>query len=408
MLKNAVRSVAKLQKQVIVIFLKYISFIFIMGFFTFFGVLNVLAINNSTANNDEKRILLEAAHGSGYMANGYDECNHTSNTVDGITYYENLEARIMIDKIAGYLKKANVPYEISNEIVGDAYFASDNWQRNGCNPSGKECCGFRQGTIGNYSPLLYKHIDSIGADKYLLAFELHFNGFDGNQKYSAVMLDKVTEPYSSNGKKIIDAVDKVIGTSDSKVSRDVDLFGDLGAINNLQNERGIPTYYLETFFMDYTPHLKEYLNKKDELAKELAQVLIDISGIKAKINDEELKGGRESDPFSNYPLIISNNDFTCKAILVDINTGELNNLGKLLQDIFTLIKILGPVLAISLSIIEFSKVAVAADPAAEQKKAIKRVAKRLAIGLILIFLPYLLDWLLHVFGLYDISSCGIR
>ncbi len=405
-----------MQKQRYFNFFKIISFVFIIGCFSFFDLKLAFAVNTSTATDNEKRILLEAAHGSGYNKNGWDECNHASNSVDGKTYYENLEARIMIDKIAGYLKQANIPYEISNEIVGDAYFNNPNeWQSNGCNPNGNGCCGFRQGTIGNYSPMLYKHIDSIGADKYLFAFELHFNGFDGKQKYSAVMLDSVTEPYSTNGRKLTNAVDKVIGTSGSMVSRDVDLFGDLTAINNLQSDRGIPTYYLETFFMDYTPHLKIYLSKKDELAKELAQVLIEMAGSDARLNnvnsgdddEEEWSGGRTDDPFSNYPLIISNNDFTCKAILVDINTGELNNLGNLLQDIFNLIKILGPVLAISLSLTEFNKVATAVDPTAEQKKAMKRVAKRLAIGLILLFLPYLLDLLLHVFGLYDISSCGI-
>ena len=93
MLKNAVRSVAKLQKQGVVKLLKYISFVFIVGCFSFFsGLKFVFAVNTSTAKDNEKRILLESAHGSGYMPNGYDECNHASTTIDGKTYYENLEA----------------------------------------------------------------------------------------------------------------------------------------------------------------------------------------------------------------------------------------------------------------------------------------------------------------------------
>ena len=398
-----------MQKQCNFKFIENIIFVFIIGCFSFFSDLKLIfAVNNSTAADNDRRILLEAAHGSGYMKNGWDECNHAYNTIDGKTYYENLEARIMIDKIAGFLKQADIPYEISNEIVGDSFFNNPNdWQSNGCNPNSKGCCGFRQGTIGSYSPLLYNHIDTIGTDKYLFAFELHFNGYDGNQKYSAVMLDELVEPYASNARKITDAVDKIIGTTDSQVVKDVDLYGSLGAISNLHTKRGIPTYYLETFFMDYTPHLKVYLNKKDELAKEIAQALIEIAGSSINLDDldEEWTGGSTIDYYASYPLIISNNDFNCKAILVDIKTGELNDLGKLLQDIFTIIKILGPVLAICFSITEFSKAALSSD--SEQKKAIKRVIKRLIIGIILLFLPYLLDLLLHVFGLYDISSCGI-
>ncbi len=386
-----------------------------MGIFSFFGDIKfALAVNNSTANDNDKRILLEAAHGSGYTKNGWDECNHASNTVNGVTYYENLEARIMIDKIAGYLKQANIPYEISNEIVGDSYFTTSNWQLNGCDPNASGCCGFRQGTIGNYSQALYEKIDRIGSDKYLFAFELHFNGFDGTKQYSAVMVDSLVEPYITNGNKIIGVVDQVIGTNGSMVAKDVDLFGDLTAINNLQTDRGIPTYYLETFFMDYTPHLEVYINKKDELAKGLAQVLIEMAGSSARLDnivsnnndddEDELTGGRTDDPFSSFPLILSSNNFNCKAVLVDINTGDLNNFGKLLQDIFHIMQIAAPILAVVLSIIDFMKSL--ANPSLN--KVILRTVRRLVIAIILIFLPYLIDLLFDVFGLYDISRCNIK
>ena len=335
-----------------------------MGCFSFFSVNKlVLAVNNSTAKDDDKRILLEAAHGSGYFSDGYDQCNHAKNTVDGVTYYENLEARIMIDKIAGYLKQANIPYEISNEIVGDAYFTNPGaWQTSGCSPESGDCCGFRQGTIGNYSVGLYSHIDSIGADKYLFALELHFNAAagDATSNESVVMLRDVVEPYVSNAKKLTDAVDSVIGTSGSQVVNDhAYLDYNLGAVTNLYAGRKIPVYYLETFFMDNENHVRTYAGKKDELAKAIAQALIEIAGSSARLEDinsddeEEWTGGRTDDPFKGFPLINSSNNFNCKAVLVDIDTGELNDLGKFLQDIFTIIKILGPVIAICLTIIDF-------------------------------------------------------
>ena len=86
-----------------------------------------LAVNLSTAKDNEKRILLEAAHGLGGKG-----CNHASYTYNNKEYFENYEARIMIDKIAGYLKQANIPYEISNELAGDSYF-SNNWDSNSRN-----------------------------------------------------------------------------------------------------------------------------------------------------------------------------------------------------------------------------------------------------------------------------------
>ena len=399
-----------MQGPIFVKFFKWVSFVFIIGCFSFFsGVKFVLAVNNSTAKDNEKRILLEAAHGF----NGNEQCNYASNTIDGITYYENLEARIMIDKIAGYLKKADIPYEISNEIVGDEYFANSSWTRNDCNPIGDKCCGFRQGTIGSYSPLLYNHIDSIGADKYLFVLELHFNDVSGEKasNESIVMVKDVKESFITNGKRITDAVDKVIGTSGSRVVNDYEYLNtNLETFNNLYVKRNIPVYYLETFSMNDNNLLEKYLSKKDELAKEIAQTLIEISGneINLDTEEEQFTGGRESDPFKNYSLIVNSNDFNCKAILVDINTGELNNLGKLLQDIFTIIKIMGPVLAICLSVIDFIKTLSSNEPGKEQKKALKRTVIRLAIAIILLFLPYLLDLLFHSFGLYDISRCGIE
>ncbi len=402
-----------MQGPIFVKFFRWVIFVFIIGCFSFFSLKLVLAINNSTAKDNEKRILLEAAHGSGYMPNGNDECNHASNTIDGITYYENLESRIMINKIAGYLKTANIPYEISNEIVGDEYFANSSWQRNDCNPIGDKCCGFRQGTIGNYSPLLYSHIDSVGADKYLFALELHFNDYQENNipNESVVLVKDVKEPFTTNGKKITDAVDKIIGTSGSKVANDYQYLNtNLETFNNLYVKRNIPVYYLETFSMNNNKQLEKYLSKKEELAKEIAQALIEISGneINLDAEEDEFTVGRKSDPFKNYSLIVNNNDFNCKAILVDINTGELNNLGKLLQDIFTIIKIMGPVLAICLSIIDFIKALSSNEPSKEQKNALKRTVIRLVIAIILLFLPYLLDLLFHSFGLYDISRCGIE
>ena len=43
----------------------------------------------------------------------------------------------------------------------------------------------------------------------------------------------------------------------------------------------------------------------------------------------------------------------------------------------------------------------------EVKKANKRTIKRVAVGLVIFFLPFLLDILFEIFGLVDASRCGI-
>ena len=43
----------------------------------------------------------------------------------------------------------------------------------------------------------------------------------------------------------------------------------------------------------------------------------------------------------------------------------------------------------------------------EIKKATNRTVKRLIIGVLIFFLPFLLDFIFDVFGFTDISRCGI-
>ena len=116
------------------------------------------------------------------------------------------------------------------------------------------------------------------------------------------------------------------------------------------------------------------------------------------------KGGSVVDPFKGYPILSFSNDFDCRNLLVDVETGNLNSVGKLIDDVFTVMKWLGPLLAIILSVLDFIKFA--AVPSAKPK-VIKRTVIRIVIGLIVLFLPYLLDLLFHLFGLYDISRCKI-
>ncbi len=417
-----------MQKKGIIKIIIVTAFCFLIGCFSFwyekkyFQSQNVVAINNksyqpmkivnkSSTNieSNEPRILLEAAHGDGY----HGECNHATGHVGGVTYYESLEARIMIDKIAGELQQAGYAVEISNEIAGDAYFTNPNaYLTSGCNPESGDCCGFRQGAIGTYaSQSVYPHVDEVGPDNYTLFFELHFNS--GGGVYSAVMVAEETEPYLTNGKKITDAVDSVIGTTTSRVIRDSNLFanGTLGSVNQFDRARKIPTYYLETFFMDYQSHMEKYVNSKDELAKKIADALIEIAGgvgTHREVYDDDddgPHGGLTTDAFKDgFPSLLSR-EIDCRAVLVDSSTGNLNGLGQFLKDLFKIIKIASPIIAIVLTIIDYLKALTQSE--VSMKKTNAKMIKRLAISILIFFLPDLLELLFNVFGLYDISNCNI-
>ena len=84
-----------------------------------------------------------------------------------------------------------------------------------------------------------------------------------------------------------------------------------------------------------------------------------------------------------------------------------NDFGNFVQDIFTVLKFLAPLLVIVLSTIDYIK-AITAQNADEMKKANGRFVKRLIAGVAIFLLPFLLDFLFEIFGLYGLSTCNIR
>ena len=124
-------------------------------------------------------------------------------------------------------------------------------------------------------------------------------------------------------------------------------------------------------------------------------------------------GGLTSDPYEDDNIFGDNGDsgdFNCKTIFVKKESPdgdvEFTELGKFMNDLFALIKIATPVLVIALSTIDYVK-AISSSNADEMKRANSRIVKRLVIGLIIFVLPFLLEVLFRLFGLYDLSTCGI-
>lgn len=131
-----------------------------------------------------------------------------------------------------------------------------------------------------------------------------------------------------------------------------------------------------------------------------AKMNIDF-GFEIKYFDPEIVDGSADFEYGDMdPLVPANPEEGCEA-LFDVQMQEF------LQDIFTLIKFLAPTLVLALSTMDYIK-AISAQNADEIKKANGRFAKRLVAGIAVFLLPFILDLLFEMFGLYGLDTCGIR
>lgn len=115
--------------------------------------------------------------------------------------------------------------------------------------------------------------------------------------------------------------------------------------------------------------------------------------------------GEVNDTVPDFKVVTSDKLLECNSLFG--NEDDPNPLGKFVQDLFNFIKIMTPVLVIVLSSIEYIK-ALTNNDASDMKKVNARILKRIVIGIIIFLLPFLLDLLFHLFGLYNLSSCGIK
>jgi len=116
------------------------------------------------------------------------------------------------------------------------------------------------------------------------------------------------------------------------------------------------------------------------------------------------KPGSTEDKYPNFFPDLDT-DSSCGTIFVNCD-GEFNEFGEFLNRLFLLMKILAPALVLILSTVDYVK-AILNSNADEMKKVNERTVKRAVVGLIVFFLPFLLELLFHIFGLYDISTHGI-
>lgn len=113
------------------------------------------------------------------------------------------------------------------------------------------------------------------------------------------------------------------------------------------------------------------------------------------------------DNTQNIDMSQYNQDQDCSpsGLLGDPN--DENSVAWLLQKVFNYVKVIGPILVVILSSIDFLKVIFNGDDDA-MKKAQKKLATRLVLAAALFFIPTIVQALLRMFGITANPTCGIN
>ena len=107
-----------------------------------------------------------------------------------------------------------------------------------------------------------------------------------------------------------------------------------------------------------------------------------------------------SDPTTTY-----DQPQNCDSLLG--STSDEDSVAWLIQKILNYIQVLGPLLVVILSSIDFAKVIITSDDDA-MAKATKKLTTRLILAASLFFLPILVSVLLNTFGITTNATCGLK
>lgn len=122
--------------------------------------------------------------------------------------------------------------------------------------------------------------------------------------------------------------------------------------------------------------------------------------------------GFSSDSFVTYKLDDANSmlngfnaDQDCSGVLGSVD--DENSVAWLLQTILNFIRVIGPVIVVVLSSIDFAKAIVTSDDDTMSKTK-KKFMQRLVLIFLLFFVPTLASACLQIFGITSDPTCGIR
>ncbi len=168
-------------------------------------------------------------------------------------------------------------------------------------------------------------------------------------------------------------------------------------------KKGEQYYLLNTGSRYAEKYISEDTLKKEILGHVNAGVFSIIPTTCDNVSGGAEEPGRTEDP---YPNIFPDVEGDHQGNVFFYSDGSATPFKEFLDGLFLLIRILTPILVIVLSTIDYIK-AIASANQDDLKKTNQKTIKRVIIGLIVFFLPFLLELIFHLFGLYDISTGGI-
>ncbi len=135
---------------------------------------------------------------------------------------------------------------------------------------------------------------------------------------------------------------------------------------------------------------------------------VHVSSSSSNSNIGGALGGRLEDDYPNIDVINTSDDFNCETIFLTVSNGvaEETTLKQILNGIFGLMKIAAPIVAIIFSFIDYIKILFNVNSDSFRKANIRTI-KRIALAILVFFVPNILELLFNFFGLYDLSNCGI-
>lgn len=128
--------------------------------------------------------------------------------------------------------------------------------------------------------------------------------------------------------------------------------------------------------------------------------------IPVKVNALTIENFSNDNILNNFVYI--GEQYTCEgdnSILGSVN--DPNSVAWLLQQVFNMIKVIGPILVVVLSSVEFAKVIIKSDDEA-MTKAQKQLVTRIILAACLFFIPTLVDTVLNLFGFTSDATCQLR
>lgn len=214
------------------------------------------------------------------------------------------------------------------------------------------------------------------------------------------LLDDGSKEWSLNGKKYV-SVDEAItiktsNTTTTTIKLDKNLVNIVFKNNKLNSNITIYRNVKETSNNNY-----EYLLSTKEIAtynlkdgqETAASSYVGAFGDNAQQEmDEWLEGYEQQQDCGETGLLG--------------NVNDENSVAWLLQRILNYLKILGPMIVVVMSGIDFAKVIVTSDDEG-MKKAQKKLITRLLLAASLFFLPELVVALLDIFGITSDATCGL-